>query len=379
MSSRLRVLVLASWYPSATNPTAGVFVQQQVIALSKYTDVAVVHVDIGRTDFAPEMSREKGILVVRAGLRGTGIVDRFWRYPMLGMRAFDLLSPAWGGPEIAHVQALYPAAVIARRIRRLYGIPYVITEHSEEYLAESTRKLVRTPGSLRFLLRPLAQRASRVIAVSRYLADRLSELGLANAPLVIPNVVPISLPRPTASGSPHVITHVSNMGPAKNLTALLEATSLLRSHRQDFTLRLVGDGECRSDLEAWVAREQLQGVVEFVGSKSEDEVRTLLGESSFTVISSTHETFSVVAAESLMCGRPVLSTRCGGPEEFVTPEVGLLVEADSVGALTDGLDWMLDHYREFDSHSLHEYAAERFAPDVVAQQLLEVYRSVLDD
>ena len=85
---------------------------------------------------------------------------------------------------------------------------------------------------------------------------------------------------------------------------------------------------------------------------------SFLTDSAFTVVSSTHETFSVIAAESLMCGRPVLSTRCGGPEEFITPEVGQLIDAGSVDALVDGLDWMLDHFNEFDPDSLHEYAAD---------------------
>jgi glycosyltransferase involved in cell wall biosynthesis len=79
-----------------------------------------------------------------------------------------------------------------------------------------------------------------------------------------------------------------------------------------------------------------------------------------------------------MGGRPVLSTRCGGPEEFITPAVGRLIEAGSVDALLEGLDWMLDHFREFDPESIHQYAVRRFAPTVVAAQILEVYRGVLD-
>jgi glycosyltransferase involved in cell wall biosynthesis len=74
----------------------------------------------------------------------------------------------------------------------------------------------------------------------------------------------------------------------------------------------------------------------------------------------------------------VVSTRCGGPEEFITPDVGLLVDAGDPDALADGLDWMLDHSAEFDPALLHAYAAERFAPDVVAQRILSVYREVLD-
>jgi glycosyltransferase involved in cell wall biosynthesis len=168
------------------------------------------------------------------------------------------------------------------------------------------------------------------------------------------------------------------MGPAKNLPSLLHAMGILRQRRTDFRLRLVGDGECRSETETLSASLGLNEFVEFAGRKSTNEVLQILAESAFTVVSSTHETFSVSAAESLMCGRPVVSTRCGGPEEFITPEVGRLVDAGDVDSLVNGLDWMLDNFTEFDPGRLHDYARARFAPDVVAAQIVRVYREVLD-
>jgi glycosyltransferase involved in cell wall biosynthesis len=35
--------------------------------------------------------------------------------------------------------------------------------------------------------------------------------------------------------------------------------------------------------------------------------------------------------------RPVLATRAGGPPEFVTPEVGVLVDPESLESLEEGL------------------------------------------
>lgn len=373
---RLKVLVIPSWYPSVASPTAGVFIREQVRALASHCDVAVLHVSAGEKHHGAEESIEDSVTVVRSTVATFGS-----RYPVglrkAGLQAFETLRTSWGTPDIVHVQALWPAAIVARAIMRRFGIPYVVTEHSEEYLASSKRRLVRTPGVVRWLLRPLAGDASRIIAVSRFLADRLVELGLAVDPVVIPNVVPVSEPAPLPLAAPHVITHVSVMGPAKNLGMLLEAASGLRERRTDFVLRLVGEGECREDLERLAASLGLERTVQFLGQKSLTEVHQLLAESSFTVVSSSHETFSVSAAESLMCGRPVLSTCCGGPEEFVTPEVGRLIASGDVDAMTDGLDWMLHHFAEFDPMHLHEYARARFAPDVVAEQIIDVYKEVL--
>jgi glycosyltransferase involved in cell wall biosynthesis len=269
--------------------------------------------------------------------------------------------------------------MIARAVARRYAIPYVVTEHSEEYLAASERRLVRTPGVVPLFLRPLAHDASRTVAVSRFLAARLLELGLAVDPVVIPNVVPLSAPEPMTGREPHVVAHVSIMGPAKNLEALLEAVRTLHARRSDFEVRLIGDGESRAALERLADALGLDGVVRFVGRVPAADVPAHLADAAFTVISSTHETFSVSAAESLMCGRAVLSTRCGGPEEFIRPQVGRLVAPGSVAALVEGMDWMLDHFLEFDPEELHRYAEERFAPDVVAGRIIDVYREVLGD
>ncbi|MDZ4168037.1 MAG: glycosyltransferase [Coriobacteriia bacterium] len=374
----MRVLVIPSWYPSDTNPTAGIFIQQQVQALSDAgLDVAVLHVEPGAVAFEPTTSLEDGATVVRAGIVASGAYERYFGYRKAGQLAFDALRAGWGDPDIVHVQALWPAGLIARDIKRSTGIPFVVTEHSEEYLAHSKRRLVRTPGMLPLVLRPLAREASAYIAVSRFLADRLVELGLTKNPVVIPNVVPDCQAQPTVFEAPHVIAHVSVMGPAKNLDSLLRATDILRRERDDFIVSLAGDGECREELMKLSEELGLGGMVEFPGRIPPDGIPELLGRSAFAVLSSSHETFSVWAAESIMCGRPVVSTRCGGPEEFVTPEVGRLVAADSDEALAEGLGWMLDHFGEFDPAALHGYARERFAPDAVAARIASIYASIL--
>jgi glycosyltransferase involved in cell wall biosynthesis len=388
----VRVLTVPSWYPSDEHPTAGIFIQQQVRGLAGQCDAGVLYVRAATVAAASAVAREDGVTVVRACLAAhrvsgsrigrmraavANLLNASVRYRRAGLAAFEALRAEWGMPDIVHVQALWPAGIIARAIKRRYGIPYVVTEHSEEYSAASDRRLVKTPGMVPLVLRPLARGAARTIAVSRILADRLVELGLARDPVVIPNVVPVSPPSPLPLEVPHAIAHVSVMGPAKNLPGLLQAVAMLRARRGDFVLRLVGDGECRADAETLAASLGLGGTVEFSGRRSADEVRVILGDSAFAVVSSLHETFSVVAAEALMCGRPVLSTRCGGPEEYLTPEVGHLVEAGSADALADGLDWMLDHYRDFDPEALHAYARARFAPDVVAARIIDVYREVL--
>jgi len=372
---------------------AGTFIKEQVLALQDYVDVAVLHVREASFPVEPWISVEDGVPVIRAQIaassKGHGRVARvsamasdvsrkLFHYPKVGLEVFELLREAHGAPDIIHVQALWPAGIIAQAINRRHKIPYVVTEHSEEYLAGTNRKLTKYPLFVRHVLAPLAAGAVSTITVSRFLGERLVELGLAKDPVVVPNAVRPVKAYPQVTRKPHLITHVSVMGPAKNIAGLLQACARLSARRADFRLRLVGDGELRNELEAMSGSLGLTGIVEFTGRKSLEEVYDLLADSAFAVVSSFYETFSMAAAEALMCGRPVLSTRCGGPSEFITAETGLLVESDDLQALAEGLEWMLDNYTRFDPLRLNEYACKRFSPDVVGRQIVDVYEEALD-
>ena len=95
------------------------------------------------------------------------------------------------------------------------------------------------------------------------------------------------------------------------------------------------------------------------------------------VLPSLIETFSVPAAEALACGTPVLSTRCGGPEEFIVEDVGFLVPSGDADALFQGLDQMFNNLHLYSRQRISQFAKTRFSPEVVGAQLHAVYQSLI--
>jgi glycosyltransferase involved in cell wall biosynthesis len=161
----------------------------------------------------------------------------------------------------------------------------------------------------------------------------------------------------------------------KGIDILLHALAGLRERRGDFHLHIVGDGPRRAEYEGLVRRWGIQDHVTFHGRLGTPEFASLMRNCDLYVLPSLYENFSVATAEALACGVPVLATRCGGPEEFITPQVGMLVPSGDDEALCQGIDYMLDHLSDFSPAELSDYAARRFGRDSVGEQLHAVYEA----
>ena len=94
------------------------------------------------------------------------------------------------------------------------------------------------------------------------------------------------------------------------------------------------------------------------------------------VLPSEFETFGVVLIEALATGIPVIATRCGGPEEFVTPAEGVLINRGDETELTRAM--ISIRTRAFRPQRLASSAAARFGYDVIARQLCEVYQRAVE-
>lgn len=95
------------------------------------------------------------------------------------------------------------------------------------------------------------------------------------------------------------------------------------------------------------------------------------------VLCSDVETFGIVLIEAIACGLPVIATKCGGPEDVITDEIGLLVERNDPGALGTAMRQMHDTAVRYSPAALHEYADRHFGEHAVSAQVFDVYRDIL--
>lgn len=129
--------------------------------------------------------------------------------------------------------------------------------------------------------------------------------------------------------------------PRKNLPLLLEAFARLHRERPWLRLALAGaapDERLRGQAEAL----GIGAAIEWRGRLSREGLLAFYRELEIFVIPSQQEGLGIVGLEAMASGRPVVSTRCGGPTDFVRPgETGTLVEAEAP-ALADAVAALLD-------------------------------------
>ena len=135
---------------------------------------------------------------------------------------------------------------------------------------------------------------------------------------------------------------------------------------------IAGDGEERKNLNEMAQELGLKNVV-FLGNQSHDNLRKIYNISDVSVVPSRKEAFGLVAIESIACGTPVIATNQGGMPDFISKDVGLLVEKENISELRNAILKILNNEVKFDPDILAKYAKDNYRQDLFIDELINVY------
>lgn len=94
-----------------------------------------------------------------------------------------------------------------------------------------------------------------------------------------------------------------------------------------------------------------------------------------TVLTSKRETFSMICAESLCCGTPVVGFCAGAPEQISLPQYSRFVPNGDLDELKDIARQMLDAPN--DAQQIAQAARERYAKETMIEKYKALYQEVL--
>ena len=413
--TRLRLLIVATWYPSWDDPVAGRFVADQAGALGATGRVAPTVVSFAPAgligsgplrarmaqvvgDLATAAIREAddvfnvaeppaaGFPVARLGIAGG-------RDPVSGVlhaarareRALLALAGRWSGrtaPDVIHAHTVYPDGAAAATMAAHLARPLFLTEH-----ASFVRRLLVAPEIRARYLAAVGQ-AQRLIVVSQVLADEIVAAlpEVAAKVVVIPNAVDVDAFRvgEAAGRRPGELLFVGYRKESKGLDTLLRAFALVQRSRPTTTLRLIGSAPTAEIDAGWRRRAVELGIgeaVRFEPSADRPAVAAAMARASLFVHPSPRETFGVVAVEALAAGLPVVATDSGGVTEIMgahPDDLGAVVPAGDAAALAAAIEAALDR-RDFDPHALRAAVVDRFGGAGVARRLIEAYETAVPE
>lgn len=226
------------------------------------------------------------------------------------------------------------ASIIWRMAAALAGVPCVVTVHGWNF--DRGLPLIRRISALlpEYLLRPLSRYVITVSEADRQLALRLKCLPSKNMRTIhngIPDVT--GLRQETNSKVVRVIM-VARLSEQKDHPTLLRALACLNQF--DWTLNMVGSGECEATLRRLVDDLNLRDRVRFSGEC--DDIDVQLAQADLFVLSSRYEGLPLSVLEAMRASLPVIASDVGGVSEAVRHEFsGLIVPPADVMALVTAL------------------------------------------
>ena len=287
-------------------------------------------------------------------------------------KSINAICAEQGMPACVHFHGVMEA-ISGMKWCMEHHVPYVITEHITP---------VKEGDEVHRRMTDAYRNADRIICVSNKLASDIKTAYGADTDAVIPNIVDLSLFEysPDISGEGYRFISAAGLNAGKGFDVLLKAFGMLVSdvlskEEGDIPhLTIMGDGVEKSRLKDLAESLGVAEYVTFTGEYIRSEFAEELRRSDCFVLASRSETFGIVYAEAMAAGVPVIATRCGGPEDFVDSENGMLVPVGDASALAEAMTDMMSVSGEYDGQKISERCRNRFAPGTIAEKVRDVIR-----
>ncbi|MEQ9467537.1 MAG: glycosyltransferase [Ekhidna sp.] len=387
----MNVFIVPSWYPSASNPSYGIFIREQIGMMARLRSSWKIGVStwgqgdhdklLWVRDHVKNISKLSKHANDQAGVFENGFTEYYqpalsWtkkfrkgnlreiiRCNELNYQAHVLAS---GKPDVLMVQAAYPGVLIGAYLSEKYKVPVHLHVRLGGAMFE---QMLSELGSLKKELLSALGKCDLVTATSDFHVSEIQKW--------VPHAQTLHNPVDTdffalSKTCDDYFLSIGRLEPEKGFDMLLDAIKNL----PDVNLKIAGSGSQSDELTKRIIREDLSNRVELAGERSREEVRNLMQECQFLVLPSKYETFGNVLLETMACGKPVVATACGGPQEIVSGKTGILTEV-GVKSLEEGIVRMTKMHQDYDPVEIRDHVEKEFSPVKWMDWLEGMFRSIV--
>jgi glycosyltransferase involved in cell wall biosynthesis len=161
----------------------------------------------------------------------------------------------------------------------------------------------------------------------------------------------------------------------KGLDVLLQAVAGIR---ENVRLHIGGKGTLLDHYKTLAKKLNILDRCIFYGGIPHAEVNVFMQKLHCFVSSSRWETFGIAVVEAMACGVPVITTRSGGPDEFVNQANGLLIPVDDSEQLAAAITDMMKNFSRYDAALIRAQVLSRFSEDSFLEKIESVYSDAIN-
>lgn len=389
---KIKVLIITSeHFLTQKSPLSGIFQWHQAKALVE-NGYEVTVLSFGLTPF--KYFFKKYPYIAEERLEGVNIYRKYKRTPVpgrfisirvlkkisekIGLELFKKYIEDHGFPDLIHAHNVVCAGFLASAIKKKFGIPFVLTEHSSAFIRGTIRKNEKK------IIKKCLMESDHLSAVSSTFVSflnsyfQLSHLQFSLLPNLLEDFFSCDSKRQEKKQiTPFVFLTIGSLDQNKNHSLLIQAFAKFFKDKPA-RLRIGGSGNLRVYLEKLTQELGVKEKVDFLGHLSREQVKSEMENADCFVLSSVVETFGVVLIEALACGLPLISTSSGGPADIINESNGILVEYNDVQALGNAMTIIFENEKFYSSDRLREDAITRFGEEAFISRISTIYHSVLD-
>lgn len=364
----MQITAVTTWFPTHESPSRGSFVVRDIHSIQEHHDVRCVHLVPPHDDDGSRHTYVDGIETLRIPMNP--------KSPLSVLTAARALKSALVGSDVVHSMAF--SSLLPLSVPTLSPLPHgALWVHTEHWSALSTPQSLGRARALLPALTRLLRGPHVVTAVCEYLAAPIRAIRGAAPVTVVPCIVephPL-VPRRKRNNGELLLVSTGGLIPRKDPHIAVRTVAELKERGINASLTWLGTGPLRESSLALARNLGVQDRVHFPGTASSEEVQAQLGAHDIFFGPTLADNFFVSAAEAIVAGRPVVLGATGGQGEYVSPEVGALVNKQDASDYARAIIDVDARTRELSSEFIAATIGTSFAAETVGLAYSDVYQN----
>lgn len=280
-----------------------------------------------------------------------------------------------------------PGGYVANALNQKWKLPYVILSHGHDIPWFSPKQMFFWHLLLYFPIKKLLKHAAKIVVLTNQLKPAASKIigsQHENKIEVIPNgILPLQT-RKSFNKEDAILksVFVGRLVQQKDPLTVLKAHAVLLQQQIPVHLTFIGDGELKSNLEAYIKKHKITNV-EFVGKVSQSQVLEILSKSHVLIAPSKEEAMSMAVLEAISSGLYVFATSLSGNKELIDDGVnGNFVEYGNVNQIAHKIsDFYFQKFLQNYSYPTTQlgHTFQENTWEHIAQRYIQLFTEILKD